>query len=53
MGQSVAGEPFYIIDPDNPEPYSDPATGKERYNLIPLKNGSGTVIPSIGLIVNF
>lgn len=53
LGQSIEGAPFYIVDPDNPDPYRDPQTNQERYRLLALDNESGTTVPSIGLIVEF
>lgn len=56
LAQSVEGEPLLVLDRDangDPQTFIDPQTGAERYRTKFLDNAQGTVVPSIGIIIEF
>jgi hypothetical protein len=56
LAQSIDGEPLLVLDRDingDPQTFTDPQTGETRYRTKFLDNAQGTVVPSIGIIVEF
>ncbi len=52
LGQSVPGEPFYAIAKDaQGQPLTYTQNGQQFYQINQLENDQGTVLPSIGLII--
>ena len=52
LGQSVPGEPFYAIARDSQgQPITYTQNGQQFYQVNQLENDQGTVLPSIGLII--
>ncbi len=54
LAQSVEGNPFLVLDRDaNGDPVTFTRNGQEFYRTKTIENETGTLIPSIGLIVEF
>lgn len=52
LGQSIPGEPFFAIARDNQgQPLTYTENGRQYYQINKLENNQGTVLPSIGLII--
>ncbi len=53
LGQSVQGQPFIdVVRDDNGVPVTDP-NDPSKYLTTSLENSTGTVIPSVGVIIEF
>lgn len=56
LAQSIEGAPILALQRDaqgNPITFTDPQTNEQRYRTKRLTNETGTVIPSLGIIVRF
>lgn len=56
LGETIPGVPFLVPQLDaqgDPITFTDPQTGAQRYRTEFLENETGTILPSVGLIIQF